>query len=308
MKQRFREDAAGTLRFSPPQGPPITSATIEIYGPGNDTVQASDTATLPAVNTALNMASGAAAGSKTLTLDATTSIAPLTDYWLGTVDTDTLELVNVRTIDSATAVTLNEGLVYDHDDNEEFRGGELSYSLTSTHTQTSDENYRAEWGYTVGSIAYTATQLFDVSTRVFVITVTAAQLRVHIPPSLRSQAPGVGSLSEFVAEAEEDIIRQLRRAGYKPDRVRDPAQFEYLAVLGTRRFLLERQADADPDFIDRLEDTRQQYENEWGRILSTGLSWYDADEDLTTDTDDDGTTEELFAEEGRPRALYGVLG
>lgn len=40
--------------------------------------------------------------------------------------------------------------------------GELTYTLTTTHTATLDENYVAEWTYTVSSVVYYETTLFDI--------------------------------------------------------------------------------------------------------------------------------------------------
>lgn len=40
--------------------------------------------------------------------------------------------------------------------------GELTYTLTTTHTAELDENYIAEWSYTVATVAYQETTLFDV--------------------------------------------------------------------------------------------------------------------------------------------------
>ena len=40
--------------------------------------------------------------------------------------------------------------------------GELTYTLTTTHTAELNENYVAEWTYTVSAVAYKETTLFDV--------------------------------------------------------------------------------------------------------------------------------------------------
>jgi hypothetical protein len=40
--------------------------------------------------------------------------------------------------------------------------GELTYTLTTTHTATLDENYVAEWTYTVSAVVYYETTLWDV--------------------------------------------------------------------------------------------------------------------------------------------------
>jgi len=40
--------------------------------------------------------------------------------------------------------------------------GEMTYSITTTHTATADVNYKAVWEYVVSGVTYYRTQLFDV--------------------------------------------------------------------------------------------------------------------------------------------------
>lgn len=303
MKQRFRQSTAATLRASPQEGPPITSATVEIFEPGGGTLQASTAAVIPTVATAINNASGYSVGTKTLILDDTTGIAADGLYWVGTVGTDSVHQVNVRTIDSATQVQLAEGLSNPVDDDEEFLGSELTYTLTTTHTATLDSNYRVVWTYTVGTQTYIATQLFDVVAQPFALALGPAMLRRYLPDAVRRQAPGL-SLQELIRESEAKIIRELRRRDIKPDRVRDMDQFTYLGVLGAREIWQNRQLAVDPDILPSLEKTEEQWNMEFSRIMAAGLSWYDADESLTVGTASDLGEE---SEEGVQRAKYAVL-
>lgn len=50
--------------------------------------------------------------------------------------------------------------------------GELTYSITATHTATNDLNYIAEWTYTIGGEDYYTTQLFDVVLSKLAIPIT----------------------------------------------------------------------------------------------------------------------------------------
>ena len=50
--------------------------------------------------------------------------------------------------------------------------GELTYSLTGTHTATLGENYKAAWTYVVGGTNYYEEQLFDVVLSVLSIPIT----------------------------------------------------------------------------------------------------------------------------------------
>lgn len=50
--------------------------------------------------------------------------------------------------------------------------GELTYSLTATHTETNDLNYKALWAYVVNGTTYYQTQLFDVVLSILAIPIT----------------------------------------------------------------------------------------------------------------------------------------
>lgn len=50
--------------------------------------------------------------------------------------------------------------------------GEMTYSLTATHTATNDLNYKAVWAYVVSGVTYYQTQLFDVVKSILAIPIT----------------------------------------------------------------------------------------------------------------------------------------
>jgi hypothetical protein len=50
--------------------------------------------------------------------------------------------------------------------------GEMTYSLTATHTATKDLNYKAVWEYVYSSVTYYETQLFDVVKSILSIPIT----------------------------------------------------------------------------------------------------------------------------------------
>lgn len=305
MKQRFREDTTGTLRASPQEGPPITAATIELFKPDGSVLQASDTATLPTVSTSTGAAAGEPVGEKSINVSSTTGIVPGGKYWLGTVGEDSLQQVVATKVVSPTVFEIAEGLTHRLEEGDSVLGSELTYTLTTTHTADRDENYRAVWTYTVGTQTYTASQLFDVVAWVFALALGPTMLRRHIPDSVRRQAPGV-TLQDAVLESEAKIMRELRRNQFRPDRVRDMDQFTWLGVLGVKEQYQERQSMIDPDILPTLEDTRSQWRMEFDRIMASGLSWYDQDEDLSVDSTGDSLSE--IGEEGTVRALYAVLG
>ncbi len=86
-------------------------------------------------------------------------------------------------IQASTAVTVNSTT------------GEMTYSLTTTHTATLDLNYKAEWSYVHNSTTYYETQLFDVVRSVLSVPVTDDDLFYELE-SLRataSQATGTAT-------------------------------------------------------------------------------------------------------------------
>jgi hypothetical protein len=54
--------------------------------------------------------------------------------------------------------------------------GEMTYTLTTTHTDTADLNYKATWAYVVSGATYYESQLFDVVKSILSIPITDADL------------------------------------------------------------------------------------------------------------------------------------
>ena len=50
--------------------------------------------------------------------------------------------------------------------------GEMTYSLTTTHTATANLNYKATWAYVVGGVTYYESKLFDVVKSILSIPIT----------------------------------------------------------------------------------------------------------------------------------------
>lgn len=90
--------------------------------------------------------------------------------------------------------------------------GEMTYTLTTTHTATLGLNYKAVWQYVVSGNTYYETQLFDVVRSILSIPITDDDLYREMP-SLRKttvQASGTatagatGSLTDTVRRKEAD--------------------------------------------------------------------------------------------------------
>lgn len=281
--QVFRQSTAGTLRFRPREGPP-TSPTLGIWTPGNSALVAAGTAATVAVSTTIN--AGASEGARTLSVASGTGIVAGGWYILGDVGSDRLEWVRVRKL-AGTALTLVDTLEYDHDSGESFKSAEITYSLTTTHTAALDRNYRVEWTWTVGSDTHYATDTFDVVKRPFRLTLTPADLYARIPPSLLKSTAAVWELNDLIDAAEVDIRNALEDAGKVPDRVRTPSEFTRLGILGVARILLDHKLMIDASAEAQFEAINSQWAQEWGRIMSSGISWYDDDESLSVGEEDE---------------------
>ncbi len=91
--------------------------------------------------------------------------------------------------------------------------GEMTYSLTTTHTDTADLNYKAVWAYVYNSVTYYETQLFDVVKSILSIPITDDDLYNELD-SLRkankqekgtATAGGAATLTDTKRKEEDDF-------------------------------------------------------------------------------------------------------
>lgn len=91
--------------------------------------------------------------------------------------------------------------------------GELTYSITTTHTAAHDLNYKAVWQYTSDGVTYYETQLFDVVKSILSIPITDLELYNELE-SLRKQnkqvkgtatAGAAGTLTDTGRNEDEDF-------------------------------------------------------------------------------------------------------
>lgn len=91
--------------------------------------------------------------------------------------------------------------------------GEMTYSLTATHTATNDLNYKAVWSYVSDGVTYYENQLFDVVKSILSIPITDEDLYNELD-SLRKankQATGTatagasGTLTDTKRKEEDDF-------------------------------------------------------------------------------------------------------
>lgn len=290
MRQRFKEDSAGTIRFRPPEGPPITSATIVLYDRGGGELQAAAAATLPLVDTTV-ASTAISEGDDEFTVAAGTNIEVGKWLWLGTYGSDPIEMVRVKRI-ASTTVTTAEPIRYAHAIGQEVKGSEITYSLTATHTATLGRSHRALWGYIVGTTAYESTQLWDVVKTVFKLPLTPQDLTIRLPQDLRESGTEVFNMLDLIDLAETIISRDVARRGRRMDLVRDPEQFDEVGILCIRMILLERAMNSDAAYIPMYNQAHSLYQEELAQLLASGIIWYDENEDLSIDGVENSTESE----------------
>lgn len=103
----------------------------------------------------------------------------------------------------------------------------LSYTAGADAAPLLDENYRAEWTYTVGSTPYVRAQLYDVVRGVVYPTLNATKLATVYARLLSGRYPtGVASFANEIALAWGDVQKAVRGYGKDPNKIIDPAPLE----------------------------------------------------------------------------------
>ena len=90
--------------------------------------------------------------------------------------------------------------------------GEMTYALTAVHTASYGINYKAVWKYTVDTVDYYATQLFDVVNSILSIPITDDDLfnelealrKVYKQATGTATAGAAGSLTDTLKRKEPD--------------------------------------------------------------------------------------------------------
>lgn len=91
--------------------------------------------------------------------------------------------------------------------------GEMTYSLTTTHTAIEDLNYKAVWAYVLNGVTYYQTQLFDVVKSLLSIPITDDDLynelealrKANYQATATATAGAAGSLTDTKRREENDF-------------------------------------------------------------------------------------------------------
>lgn len=92
--------------------------------------------------------------------------------------------------------------------------GELTYSLTTTHTANLGLNYKAVWSYTVSGSVYYETQLFDVVRSILSIPITDDDLYAELPSLLRANVQDTGTATSAGAATFIDSKKRKETNDY----------------------------------------------------------------------------------------------
>lgn len=92
--------------------------------------------------------------------------------------------------------------------------GEMTYSLTTTHTATLGLNYKAVWAYVVSGTTYYETQLFDVVRSILSIPITDDDLYAELPSLNKTNTQDTGTASSATASTLVDTKKRKEADNY----------------------------------------------------------------------------------------------
>jgi hypothetical protein len=92
--------------------------------------------------------------------------------------------------------------------------GEMTYSLTATHTATNDLNFKAVWEYVSGGVTYYENQLFDVVKSKLAIPITDDDLFNELPSLRKANVQATGTATAGTTGTLVDTTRRKEASDY----------------------------------------------------------------------------------------------
>jgi hypothetical protein len=92
--------------------------------------------------------------------------------------------------------------------------GEMTYSLTTTHTANKGLNFKAVWRYVSGGNTYYETQLFDVVRSILSIPITDDDLYGELPSLRKSTVQVSGTATSATTSTLVDTVRRKEADDY----------------------------------------------------------------------------------------------
>ena len=86
--------------------------------------------------------------------------------------------------------------------------GEMTYSLTATHTADHDLNYKASWEYVSGGTTYYHSQLFDVVKSILAISVVDEDLYDELDSLRKANKQDTGTATAGAASTLTDTAKR----------------------------------------------------------------------------------------------------
>ena len=92
--------------------------------------------------------------------------------------------------------------------------GEMTYSLTTTHTATLGLNYKAVWQYVISGTTYYETQLFDVVRSILSIPITDDDLYAELPSLRKANVQDTGTVISATTNTIVDTKKRKESDDY----------------------------------------------------------------------------------------------
>jgi hypothetical protein len=86
--------------------------------------------------------------------------------------------------------------------------GEMTYSLTATHTAEADLNYKAVWAYVYGGVTYYESQLFDVVKSILSIPIIDTDLYAELDSLRKANNQSKGTVASATASTIVDTTNR----------------------------------------------------------------------------------------------------
>ncbi|MHB8053678.1 MAG: hypothetical protein ACYDH3_00275 [Candidatus Aminicenantales bacterium] len=163
--------------------------------------------------------------------------------------------------------------------------GTLTYSLASSKTDELWENAVMEIIYTISTVVYRATFLFDVVLNALVCDVTDDDLKAYFPQLADEIWSGVTNYSGQIAEAFREVKRLIKDKGRRPAMIIDGSQVRELVIIKTFEMIFFNFAK-DPEGIwwKRHEKYVALFTQRFAGLVIS----YDEDESGSIDSDEKG--------------------
>ncbi len=275
----LREDATGTLEFYPPENDVPSSADVTLFYPDGSELKASASATIDSASTTL--ASNASKGARSVSLTSATGTSASRRYLLQESGYDSI--CEVRRISGTTAYLVGQ-LPRAYTTSATWKGWRLSLSVDSAYTAERDDNYRAQWVYTIGSDTYTRESIYSVVSAGYYFNTTWGDVLAIHP-----------RLTDLLEDHDQDgyeimrtawnqrIIPALRARELRIERIRDYDALIPLHVAWINEIMMLENAQHDIDKREAFELATMNREAIQQAIMSD-LNWYDSDDDLSAES------------------------